>query len=280
MTDIDIDHLRSWIGTERESTDLITPRLAASLQAVLDESENAETGAEAPVGIHWCLSPDIEPMNRLGPDGHPARGGFLPPVPFPRRMWAGGDLQFSGRFMVGDTVTRRSRIEDVTLKQGRSGALCFVTVRHDYATGRGLVLSERQDLVYRELEAKPAASDGKPPAPPIADTSVDIEATPTLLFRYSAITFNGHRIHYDRTYCIEEEYYPGLVVHGPLQATYLLRIARQQNGGAYPSGFGFRGVKPLFDGQTIKLCTRKDAGSATLWVQTASGETTMTASVS
>lgn len=285
MTAIDIDHLRQWIGRTRETVDVVTPRLAANLAAILGEDGAVEDGAPAPVGIHWCLSPDIAPMAALGPDGHPARGGFLPPVPFPRRMWAGGALTFSGDFRVGDVVARRSRIDDVTLKQGGTGPLCFVTVTHDYTTPRGLALSERQDIVYRELEAKPSVAPSSaapplqspPPPPGEPERTQALEATPVLLFRYSAITFNGHRIHYDRSYCREEENYPGLVVHGPLQATCLLRMAIDMGGGT-PDRFSFRGLRPLFDGQTCTINGRRADGTTELWVADAAGHVTMKAS--
>jgi len=280
MTAIDIDHLKQWLGKERETVDTISPRLAAGLNAVLDADCDPAEGDEAPPGIHWCLSPDIAPMSGLGPDGHPARGGFLPPVPFPRRMWAAGHLQFHGKFLVGDRVTRRSRISDISLKQGRSGPLCFVVVDHDHHTDRGLVLSERHDIVYRELDTGPAP----PPAPPVepkpASRSEQIAATPTLLFRYSAVTANSHRIHYDRPYCLDEEHYPGLVVHGPLQATYLLRMAQQINGGKLPATFSFRGQQPLFDGQNFRICANEEIGQTSLWTENAAGHTTMTASAS
>ncbi|HEY1942679.1 MAG TPA: MaoC family dehydratase N-terminal domain-containing protein [Roseiarcus sp.] len=275
MTLIDIERLRTWIGRTAEADDVITPRLAASLLAVLDDDGEASEGAEAPTGIHWCLAPDIAGMSGLGPDGHPARGGFLPPAPLPRRMWAGGELTFSGTpLRVGDRVTRRSRIEDVAFKDGRSGPLLFVTVAHAYTTERGLALSERQDIVYREAVAQGAsASGGEAPARPGPERSLSIEASATLLFRYSAATFNGHRIHYDRPYATEVENYPGLVVHGPLQATYLLRMARAMRGGALPASFSFRGVTPLFDQQVFKVC----GAGAELWIENARGQVTMTA---
>ena len=168
MEEIDIDHLRTWIGAERMVEDIVTPRLAASLNAIFDVEEPVTDGMSAPLAIHWCLAPDIAPMKGLGPDGHPARGGFLPPIPFPRRMWAGGALTYSGDFYIGDKVKRHSTIEDVVLKSGRSGEMIFVTVRHRYSTPRGLVLDERQDIVYRKMEtggsAKPAKAPAEPPA--------------------------------------------------------------------------------------------------------------------
>ncbi|MFC3724717.1 FAS1-like dehydratase domain-containing protein [Neoaquamicrobium sediminum] len=274
--DIDIEHLRGWIGRKRTLEDTITPRLAASLGAILDEGVDFTEGAPAPTGIHWCLCPDIAPMSGLGPDGHPARGDFLPPVPFPRRMWAGGELRFSSEFRVGDRVTRISRIDDVSVKHGRSGSLCFVQVSHRYETPRGLALSERHDIVYRQMESAPAASTAPAPQTGEAARRISVTADPVLLMRYSAATFNGHRIHYDRDYCANVEGYPGLIVHGPLQATLLLNLARQENGGAYPASFAFRGVSPLFDGQSFTVNAGRGA-PLELWVADASGKTTMTA---
>ena len=274
--DLDIDHLKTWIGATRESQDVISPRLANSLAAVLDEAPAFRDGDLPPVGIHWCLSPDIAPMSGLGIDGHPARGDFLPPVPLPRRMWAGGELAFTGEFRVGDTVTRRSRIADIAVKTGRSGDLCFVTVTHDYLGPRGPVLSERHDIVYRPLET----SGGRPPdetPPPVPDETYHVEASPVLLARYSAVTFNGHRIHYDRDYCQKEEGYPGLLVHGPLQATLLLRLACRMNDGCVPARFTFRGTAPLFDGGRFSVNMAKVEDGSSLWICSQVGQVTMRA---
>ncbi|MGB3811611.1 MAG: MaoC family dehydratase N-terminal domain-containing protein [Shinella sp.] len=273
---LDIDHLKQWIGTTRESHDVISPRLANSLAAVLDEPAVLQEGDLPPAGIHWCLSPDIAPMSGLGSDGHPARGDFLPPVPLPRRMWAGGELSFSGEFRVGDRVTRHSRIADIALKNGRSGALCFVTVTHDYVGPRGHVLSERHDIVYRPLETSVAGPQREVSLPPPAQ-SHEVEASPVLLARYSAVTFNGHRIHYDRDYCLREEGYPGLLVHGPLQATFLLRLACRLNEGHLPARFEFRGVAPLFDGGRFTVNSAKIDDKPHLWIRSRNGSVTMQA---
>lgn len=271
---MDIDHLKTWTGTERLAEDVITPRLANSLAAVLDEECDLREGDAAPVGIHWCLAPDVVPMSQLGEDGHPARGGFLPPVPLPRRMWAGGELRFTGTFRVGDIVARRSRIADVSVKQGRVGTLCFVTVEHDYSIDGQSVLRERHDIVYRELGAPAAPAPEEIPQP---DLRLKINADPVLLARYSAVTSNGHRIHYDRDYCMTEELYPGLLVHGPLQSTLLLRMARQMNGGAFPARFAFRATAPLFDRQTFSVNGLNTEGHSTLWTADAEGHVTMRA---
>jgi 3-methylfumaryl-CoA hydratase len=278
MPDIDLDHLKRWIGRERTASDLVTPRLAASLDAVLDVAGQTAEGEAAPVGIHWCLAPDIVPMSGTGPDGHPERGDFLPPVPFPRRMWAGGELSFKGDFRIGDRVTRRSSIEDVAQKTGRSGEMVFVTVRHLYSTSRGAVLDERQDIVYRGRGSESQSSAS--PAAPVAGkrgTLRTIRTDPVLLFRYSAITFNGHRIHYDHPYVTGEEGYPGLIVHGPLQATYLLRLASELQGGRLPRRFSFRSTRPLFAGDTISIGAEADAVPVEIWVADQSGQVTMKA---
>jgi len=277
MTDVDIDYLRTWIGRERTVTDLVTPRLAASLYAVLDIDRAVENGAPAPAGIHWCLAPDIVPMREIGPDGHPARGGFLPPVPFPRRMWAGGELKFSGDFRTGDEIGRRSVIENVELKTGRSGEMIFVTVRHHYATPRGTALEERQDIVYRKLETAGAAPAQSSPADEAADYSRHVAADPVLLFRYSAITFNGHRIHYDQPYVTGEEGYPGLIFHGPLQATLLLGLATERRNGDIPRQFAFRSVRPLFSGGRISLNALSGEGGTALWIADQANNVTMKA---
>ncbi|MEC5293461.1 MaoC family dehydratase N-terminal domain-containing protein [Aurantimonas sp. C2-6-R+9] len=285
---IDIDHLQSWIGRTETASDTITPRLAESFRATLDlEPGAAAPGGEAPLCIHWCLAPAIVPGAATGPDGHPARGGFLPPVPLPRRMWAGGELQFLTPLRVGDRVTRTSRIESVELKEGRTGALCFVAVRHEIRSERGPAIDERQDLVYRGADAGPAAKPAVPEGRKPAEASREVEATTLLLFRYSALTFNGHRIHYDNDYCRTEENYPGLVVHGPLQATLLAHLAAERLGRA-PAVFRYRGVSPLFDGGRFSVNAGADkAGSGAeasteldLWTADAHGRTTMTAQAS
>lgn len=195
---VELDHLRQWIGKTESATDVVTPHLVRGLRATLFLDIGAPVqGYLAPLTVQWCLAQPVVPMSELGPDGHPARGGFLPPVPLPRRMWAGGKLNFHDPIRVGDEVMRYSRIADVTLKQGGTGDLCFVTVNHEITTSRGIAVTERQDIVYRDAgtrgtPAPAAAARGKYRRSHIAD--------PVLLFRYSALTFNGHRIHYDRTY--------------------------------------------------------------------------------
>jgi 3-methylfumaryl-CoA hydratase len=272
-----VEELRASIGRTEAARDTLTPRLARELSATLGGSDALPAlGAPAPYGAHWCLAPAIAAAGSLGADGHPTRGGFLPPVPLPRRMWAASSLQFHDGLLVGDDVERRSRIADVVLKHGRTGTLCFVTLEHQIFSARGLAVSERQDVVYRELAPPPA--DSKPPIAydgPAPEWRQELRADPVLLFRYSAITFNGHRIHYDRDYAMRQEFYPGLVVHGPLQATLLLGFAAGVLG-RHPKQFSFRGVSPLFDFQGFALAARRHGEALSLWVQNEDDVQTMT----
>ena len=194
---LDIDHLREWIGRTTEASDIVTAQLVKGLRATLfQEIGEPMPGDAAPFTTHWCLGQPVYPMSELGPDGHPTRGGFLPPVPLPRRMWAGGELEFIDALRVGDEAKRTSRIADVTMKTGSTGILCFVSVQHEVTTERGTAIRERQDIVYRDVSGAPQAAPAKaPPPPPVAKHRESHMADPVLLFRYSALTFNGHRIH-------------------------------------------------------------------------------------
>ncbi len=278
----DIEHLRQWIGRTQEATDIITAQLVKGLRATLFlEIGDPVEGDIAPYTAHWCLAQPVVPASELGPDGHPARGGFLPPVPLPRRMWAGGQIEFIEPLRVGDTVTRSSRISDVTLKTGSTGALCFVTVDHTITTPRGVAIRERQDIVYRDVTPAPEAKSGdakttSAPAPaPAAKHRENHLADPVLLFRYSALTFNGHRIHYDRDYVTKVEGYPGLIVHGPLQAALQVEFAARLRGNKAPAKFAYRGVSPLFDGAEFSVNANEVAGGLETWTANASGTPTM-----
>jgi len=276
MAVVDIAHLRTWIGREDVGTDTLSEDLARKYHATFDfTGEAPKAGEVVPRLIHFCLAQPAAPTARLGPDGHPQRGGFLPPVPLPRRMWAGGGLTFHGDLRVGDSTRRVSRIEDVVLKEGRTGALCFVTVQHRVEANGQLVLEERQDIVYRELDAGPGAAK---PAP-TAEQGVHqrpMRAEAPLLFRYSALTFNGHRIHYDRRYVTEVEGYPGLIVHGPLQAALLCNYATELHG-APPKRFSFRGLSPLFDDDAFTLHATEAGEGLKVWTAKQNGPVCMTA---
>ena len=278
MSEIDIAALRQSIGRTIHDEDLLTGRLSNEYRATLAPYLADVLDGEAPLAIHWCLAPPAAPMAALGEDGHAAKGEFLPPVPLPRRMWAGGSVETLGPLREGDRVRRTSTIVDVTVKQGRTGTLCFVAVRHELSTDRGLAIRERHDIVYRDLPVPPAA--GAPLAKttekgstssPKADLVWTVETSPVLLFRYSALTFNGHRIHYDHPYVTGVEGYAGLVVHGPLQASLLFNLAATL-GGSAPRMFNYRGVAPLIVGEPLRVCGRREeTGEVKCWTETGEG---------
>jgi hydroxyacyl-ACP dehydratase HTD2-like protein with hotdog domain len=254
----------AYVGREETREDRADPRLAEGMAATLGRPL---AGDEWPALWHWTLFQDWRPPEGLGPDGHPRRGGFLPPVhDLPRRMWAGGRVTFLSPIRTGDALRRISTILSVKEKAGGSGRLVFVTVRHLLQGPRGPVLEEEQDLVYRGTEG--AAVRAAPAAPAWAEArETSLVPDPVMLFRYSALTGNGHRIHYDYPYVTQEEGYPGLVVHGPLQATLLalhaLDIAAEgAAGGAVLSRFHYRGRRPCFDGRRLTLLGRREDGGA------------------
>lgn len=272
---LDLDHLRQWIGRTTEASDVVTAQLVKGLRATLfQEIGEPKAGDAAPFTMHWCLAQPVFPMSQLGPDGHPTRGGFLPPVPMPRRMWAGGELEFFDALRIGDEARRTSRIADVTVKTGSTGQLCFVSVEHTVTSPRGLAIRERQDIVYRDMggaQSPPA----KPAAPPSAQHREIHMSDPVLLFRYSALTFNGHRIHYDRDYVTKVEGYPGLIVHGPLQAALIVELAARLRGGKPPGKFTYRGVQPLFDGAAFSVNANDNGATMELWTANDAGQATM-----
>jgi 3-methylfumaryl-CoA hydratase len=274
------DHLKQWIGKTESRSDLATATPVQALSATLDRDDPApQAGDPVPPCWHWLYFLPLHRQSEIGPDGHPKRGGFLPPVPLPRRMWAGSRLEFTRPLAVGSVITRSSRIADVSGKEGRSGPLVFVRVRHEVSDKDGICLSDEHDIVYRE---NPRPGDPVPaaqPAPADPEWARTVHPDDVLLFRYSALTFNGHRIHYDRRYVTEVEGYPGLVVHGPLIATLLLDLLRRSIPGAKVSRFAFRAVKPLFDIAPFQVCGRRigDGKSIRLWAQDADGALAMDA---
>ena len=263
----------AWIGrSETAAADLITPRLINSFAATL--APHLAPDPVAP-GLHWCLSPPLVPAAGLGADGHPLKGGFLPPIPLPRRMWAGGEVYTLDALQPGDSVTKRSTIRDIAWKAGRSGALCFVIVEHVFSTPRGDALRELHNIVYRPAATGPAAVAAPEPAQTF-DLEWPVPVDPVLLFRYSALTFNGHRIHYDEPYATTIEHYPGLVIHGPLQATLMLNLAASF-AKATPRQFRFRGVAPATGPQTLRVGLRQAQNKAEISVLSETGVLTMQA---
>jgi 3-methylfumaryl-CoA hydratase len=264
--------LKSWIGRSEETADVITPRLVKMVRAALYmEPGEPAIGDIAPTVVHWCFILDIAGVAELGADGHPKRGGFLPPVPLPRRMWAGGQTEYVDRLRVGDEMRKTATISDVVFKTGNSGQLCFVTIDHTISTARGIAIRERQDVVFRG-----DATAGVAPAPkpaPVGTYQESLVADPVQLFRFSSIMFNGHRIHYDRPYATEVEGYAGLVVHGPLQAGLLVDMAEKILCRPLKQ-FTHRGVAPLFDGP-FTLNANDTAAGLDLWTAPPSGQPAM-----
>ena len=264
--------LKQWIGRSETLEDVATAAPCAALSATLDrDPARPEQGAELPPLWHWLYFLPMPRQSEIGADGHARRGGFLPPVPLPRRMWAGSQLRFHSTLRIGDSLRRVSTIENVSEKSGRSGALVFVRVRHEiHANGAGSpALSEHHDIVYRDA-AKPGDPVPAPvAAPPGATWEKQWVPDDVLLFRYSALTFNGHRIHYDRRYATEGEGYPGLVVHGPLIATLLVDLLHRERPGAELATFSFKAVRPSFDLHPFKLSGAPQADGRTirLWAR-------------
>ncbi len=276
---IDIEHLRQWIGRTEQVNDLVTAVPVQALAATLD-LDNGPALLEQPLRPcwHWLYFLPLHRQSLIGADGHPMRGGFLPPVPLPRRMWAGSQLRFEAPLHVGQPVSRTSRIGDVRLKEGRTGPLVFVQVHHEIVSGDQICIRETHDIVYRDMPAPGEAPAACKPAPVDADWSREIVPDDVLLFRYSALTFNGHRIHYDRRYVTGVEGYPGLVVHGPLIATLLLDLLARNLPDARVLAFSFKAMKPIFDIAPFQVRGRLEGGHTVhLWAVTPDGDTAMEA---
>lgn len=280
---LDMEMLATWIGRREVVTDTVAASPVAGLAATLDRDDPAPRPDDMlPPGWHWLFCLPCARQGALGPDGHPARGGFLPPVPLPRRMWAAGRMTFHAPLRIGGAVRRESTIADVTLKQGRQGPLVFVLVRHEISGPDGLALVEEQDIVYRDEAGAggtpDVAADG--PAMPAPSWRRVITPDPVLLFRFSALTFNGHRIHYDRPYATTTEGYPGLVVHGPLLAVLMLDLLRRERPDATLARFAFRLRRPLFDTAPFTLCgAPRGEAEVDLWVEAPDGAVAATATV-
>lgn len=270
----------AWIGRSEESRDRVTAGPLDRLAATLDRNDpRAGDGDTVPPLGHWLFFLPDARQSEIGPDGHPKRGGFLPPVhELPRRMWAGSRIAFPGGIRVGDAILRRSVIKSVVQKQGASGPLVFVTVRHEIGRdGEAAAIVDEHDIVYRGLEAPAVKASPKKAEPGAWRRELVPDAVQ--LFRYSALTFNGHRIHYDRDYVTREEGYPGLVVHGPLTATLLVDLIRRKAPDKRITDFSFRAVSPLFDGSAMSVnASTPDAdGLVRLWAANGDGDLAMTA---
>ena len=279
------DDLKAWIGRQEKRRDTINPTPLAALDATFDyEHSDWPAGRAIPPLAHWLYFLPLHRQSEIGPDGHAKRGGFLPPVPLPRRMWAGGRFEFRAPLRVGDEVERTSTIDDVTVKQGRTGTLVFVKVRHEVARvaaakGAGPALVEFHDIVYR-ANKQPGDVDPPPvkaPAPSAGAWTRRIVPDDVLLFRYSALTFNGHRIHYDRKYVTEVEGYPGLIVHGPMIANLLVDLLRRHAPDATVKTFVFRAVRPTFDLNPFEVTAQREGNAVKLWAQDHEGFLTMDA---
>jgi len=287
---IDIDHLRRWIGKTEDAQDQATAAPIACLAATLDRDDaEPEPGDAVPPGGHWLYFLPRTRQSDLDRNGHARKGGFLPPVPLERRMWAGGRIVFKSPLRIGDAIHRRSEIADVSLRDGGSGQLVFVLVKHAVSGPDGVAIEEEHDIVYRGAPAPgvyrgPAApgaagAAAKTAAP--ADPPWRRQVTPdiVLLFRYSALIFNGHRIHFDRDYVTKEEGYPGLIVHGPLIATLLMDLCRRQAPEKAMTRFAYRARSPLFEPNPFTLAgaPAADGGGAKLWAIDHRGGVAMTA---
>ncbi len=265
---MDEHDVSAWIGRKEQREDELAVSLAARIAATLGEPAPA-AGQALPLLWHWAYFADLVAEPALGGDGHPRLGGFMPPAQGRNRMWAGGRLEFTAPLRVGEPATRTTTIADVRLKAGRSGSLLFVTLEHVYAQAGRPCLTEIQDVVYRE-PSPPRPGTGE--APPQAQWRREVVPTSTLLFRYSAVTFNGHRIHYDWPYATGTEGYPGLVVHGPLIATLSLHAFAQANPHARIRAFEYRGQRPLFAPRPFHVGGRIAApGEAEVWAADGDG---------
>ncbi len=264
----DMDNLNNWIGRSETARGIANGAASDVLNATLDRDDAPfQPGDALPPAWHWMFFPEVVKLSDTGPDGHLAKGGFMPPAPLPRRMWAGTKMTFHQPLRAGDSITRSSTITDLTSKDGRSGALCFVTVTHEISGPNGLATTDKHLTVYR-APAEPGAPAPKPqPAPSEADWSRAIHPTSVMLFRFSALTNNSHRIHYDRSYVTEVEGYPGLLVHGNLTATLLLDLFRREMPDATLKTFNLRAISPLYDINDFLVSGKigEDGASGTLW---------------
>lgn len=270
---LDLGHLRTWIGKKETRHDMAAAWPMAALAATLDRRDpSPQPGDAIPQSGHWLYFLETAPNADLSHDGHPKRGGFLPPVPLPRRMWAGGRIDFRQPVRVGEKISRESEVISVTAKSGQSGELVFVTVRHTVTSGTTVAIVEEHDIVYRDAARPGEAAPAGKAAPQSAAWQRTVETNEAVLFRYSALIFNAHRIHYDIDYCRSIEGYPGLIVHGPLQTTLLLDLCRRSEPRPVRT-LDYRAMHPLFHQEkfTVNGQPAADGRSAELWTANAAG---------
>ncbi|MCK9284126.1 MAG: acyl-CoA dehydrogenase [Rhodocyclaceae bacterium] len=279
MNTIDIEHLRSWVGKENVVADDLSLFPARALAAALDHAALPEKGAALPPAWHWLYFLDTPTASRTGSDGHPLKGSFLPPVTLPRRMWAAGTLEVEQPLLLGTPARKQSTIRSVELKEGKSGALVFVNIEHALYQNERRCILEQQNVVYRDMPAAPAPLAPGEPDRAEADWVETVVPDPVLLFRFSALTYNGHRIHYDRDYATQVEFYPALVVHGPLLATLLLDLVAANVADKRVGKFSFRALRPIFDHAPFKVCGKREGDAVRLWTVDADGFVCTTASV-
>jgi len=271
------DSIMSWMGRTETRTDTVTVAPLVALSALLDRDDPPPSpGDAAPPLAHWLYFLPSYRQSEAGPDGHAVKGSFLPPIALPRRMWAGSRLEFLRPLIVGSAIERVSTITNIAEKEGRSGKLVFVTVRHEVSDAEGLLLSDEHDIVFR---AEGALASEPVHAPSGAMWRREIHPDPVLLFRYSAVTFNSHRIHYDHPYVTKVEGYPGLVVHGPLTATLLIDLLRRNAPEVEVKTFDFRALRPLYDTASFFTCglPQEQNRKARLWTRDAEGAVSMEA---
>ena len=277
----ELEEWRKWIGRSETQSDRIDTVRAQAMQRLIEDPEALlEAGDPLPPLWHWLYFWHVARQSDLGPDGHAARGGLLPPVTLPTRMWAGSRLAFLRPLKVGAEAERVSTVTEVVEKHGRSGRLVFVTVHHRLSDGEGPCIEEEQDIVYRHATSGGVSASSEP-APAIIPWRMPVTPDPVMLFRYSALTMNGHRIHYDHKYCAEVEGFPGLVVHGPLMATLMMELVRRNKPGMVARSFDFRAFSTIFDIApfTVGGKPSPDGASAELWIADQDGHLAMHGSV-
>jgi len=275
-----LEAFKAWLGRSEITTDRVDLQRVQQLAASLDlDHQRFASGSVLPPLWHWIFATPVSSLHQAGPDGHTARGGFLPPIDLPRRMWAGSRLQWHSDVQVDEPIRRHSTVTAIEPKTGRSGSLVFVTVRHSWHCQDRLVIDEEQDIVYRDIPQIESPQANRRQAARVwrenlegaarlasrngmSEARCRLQADEVLLFRYSALTFNSHKIHYDRRHCVEVEKYPGLIVHGPLMACLMAGLAWFQSGCERPKYFAFRAVSPVFDGEPVDIVSRQHAFSA------------------